>query len=60
MFEADPKSLAMPFCSERCKLADLNRWMSEEIGLPYGSSEPEDEDQEPPPPPAAPREWRFD
>jgi len=24
-----------PFCSERCKLVDLGRWMEEEIGLPH-------------------------
>lgn len=24
-----------PFCSERCKLVDLNRWMHEEISLPH-------------------------
>ncbi|KLU02782.1 hypothetical protein RISK_005078 [Rhodopirellula islandica] len=26
---------AMPFCSERCQLIDLGRWMNEEIGLPH-------------------------
>lgn len=24
-----------PFCSERCQLVDLGRWLDEEIGLPY-------------------------
>ncbi|MDE0863999.1 MAG: DNA gyrase inhibitor YacG [Rubripirellula sp.] len=24
-----------PFCSERCKLIDLGRWMDEEVGLPH-------------------------
>ena len=24
-----------PFCSERCKLVDLRRWLDEEIGLPH-------------------------
>ncbi|MEM8667141.1 MAG: DNA gyrase inhibitor YacG [Planctomycetota bacterium] len=24
-----------PFCSERCKMIDLNRWFGEEIGLPH-------------------------
>jgi endogenous inhibitor of DNA gyrase (YacG/DUF329 family) len=28
-----------PFCSERCKLADLDRWLSEEYRVP---------DEEPP------------
>lgn len=57
-FVPDLKSPEMPFCSVRCKMADLNRWFSEDIGLPIHSSEPEDEGEEPPPPPA--REWKFD
>jgi endogenous inhibitor of DNA gyrase (YacG/DUF329 family) len=24
-----------PFCSERCKLIDLGRWLDEEIGIPH-------------------------
>ncbi|MEL6898038.1 MAG: DNA gyrase inhibitor YacG [Planctomycetota bacterium] len=24
-----------PFCSERCQLIDLGRWLDEEIGLPF-------------------------
>lgn len=32
-------SLAMPFCSPRCRQIDLGRWLGEEYGLPY---EPED------------------
>ena len=24
-----------PFCSERCQMIDLGRWLDEEIGLPY-------------------------
>lgn len=26
---------APPFCSERCKLIDLGRWLDEDIGLPH-------------------------
>ncbi len=26
-----------PFCSERCQMVDLGRWLDEEIGLPYES-----------------------
>ncbi|XZE45997.1 DNA gyrase inhibitor YacG [Pirellulaceae bacterium SH467] len=59
-FVPDPQSMVMPFCSERCKLADLHRWMSEDIGIPHGSSEPEDQEEEAPSPPSSPREWRFD
>jgi endogenous inhibitor of DNA gyrase (YacG/DUF329 family) len=32
---------AMPFCSERCRLIDLGRWMNEEIGIPIS---PEDQE----------------
>ncbi|MBE6428011.1 MAG: DNA gyrase inhibitor YacG [Planctomycetaceae bacterium] len=28
------KSEAMPFCSRRCRLADLNGWFSEEFSIP--------------------------
>ena len=24
-----------PFCSERCKMIDLGRWLDEEIGMPH-------------------------
>jgi hypothetical protein len=36
-------SPAMPFCSERCRGVDLNRWLREDIALPYG--EVSDDDQ---------------
>ncbi len=58
-FQADLTSPFMPFCSKRCKMADLNRWFNEEVGLPINSSEPEDDDEEPPPPPQV-REWKFE
>jgi endogenous inhibitor of DNA gyrase (YacG/DUF329 family) len=57
-FEADIRGEFMPFCSMRCKFADLHRWMSESIGLPIGSSEAEDDEE--PDPPASNREWKFD
>ncbi len=32
----DPEaSRALPFCRDRCRSIDLNRWLSEEIALPY-------------------------
>jgi endogenous inhibitor of DNA gyrase (YacG/DUF329 family) len=34
---------AMPFCSERCRLLDLGRWLDEQQGLPV---EPEDCEEE--------------
>jgi uncharacterized protein len=41
---------AMPFCSDRCRRIDLNRWLSEEIALPSedspeGDARPGDKDQ---------------
>jgi endogenous inhibitor of DNA gyrase (YacG/DUF329 family) len=57
-FAVDLSNVNMPFCSERCKLADLHRWMSEEIGLPTGSSELEDGEE--PEPETSRREWKFD
>jgi len=41
----DPdKTSAMPFCSERCRLRDLQGWLDEDYGLPYeGEDEPENE-----------------
>lgn len=29
------RSPAPPFCSERCQLIDLGRWLDESIGLPF-------------------------
>jgi endogenous inhibitor of DNA gyrase (YacG/DUF329 family) len=26
---------ALPFCGERCRQIDLNRWLEEEHGLPH-------------------------
>ena len=53
-FDSD-KSPALPFCSRRCKLVDLNRWFGEEYGMPdvseeepdvpfFGEEPPEDEE----------------
>jgi endogenous inhibitor of DNA gyrase (YacG/DUF329 family) len=60
MFEPDMTASWMPFCSLRCKMADLNRWFDEDIGLPvHASTDDEQDDGEPPPPPTR-REWSFD
>ena len=41
----DPEqSPAMPFCSRRCRLLDLGRWLDEK----YGMARDPDEDQPPP------------
>ncbi|NLS93495.1 MAG: DNA gyrase inhibitor YacG [Planctomycetaceae bacterium] len=29
------QSRTMPFCSQRCKDIDRNRWLNEEYGLPW-------------------------
>ena len=36
------KTKAMPFCSERCRLIDLGRWLKEEHSMPVEKRE-EDE-----------------
>ncbi|MEI8212352.1 MAG: DNA gyrase inhibitor YacG [Planctomycetota bacterium] len=56
-FVPDLTSAAMPFCSVRCKMADLNRWFEEDVGLPVHTSDEEQEEESPPPPV---REWKFD
>ena len=34
--EFDPQtSKSLPFCSPRCRSIDLNRWLREEISMPY-------------------------
>jgi uncharacterized protein len=44
----DPQqSTTLPFCSVRCRLADLNRWLNEGYSLPYERPE---EDEMPPDP----------
>jgi uncharacterized protein len=39
------KTPSMPFCSERCRLIDLKRWLGEEYSVPDRLSDP-DEDEE--------------
>ncbi len=46
-----PGEGAWPFCSDRCKLVDLGRWMGEEYRIPGspagdGAARPGDEDEE--------------
>jgi len=41
----DPsQSRSMPFCSERCRLIDLKRWLGEEYTVPSRPADPEEED----------------
>lgn len=53
--EFDPAAaVAKPFCSERCRLVDLGRWLGEDYGLP---AEPEvDPDDESAPTPRVPED----
>lgn len=34
----------MPFCSRRCQMIDLGRWLNEEISLPCEVNPPDDDD----------------
>ncbi len=46
-FDSD-LSPAMPFCSERCRLLDLGRWLGEQYGVPCEPAEmPEESGDEP-------------
>jgi endogenous inhibitor of DNA gyrase (YacG/DUF329 family) len=36
------ESPAMPFCSERCRLIDLGRWLDEDYGMPVEPEEGEE------------------
>jgi hypothetical protein len=42
-----PASEAFPFCSSRCRLVDLGRWLGEEYRIPVAEA-----DEESPSPPA--------
>lgn len=37
----------MPFCSERCRLVDLGRWLGETYRVPVESDDPDEEPEEP-------------
>ena len=37
---------AFPFCSERCRMADLGRWLNEEYRIPAEESGERDEDKD--------------
>ncbi len=39
----------MPFCSERCRLLDLGRWLGERYGVPCEPEEAADEPGDEPP-----------
>lgn len=33
-FDESEPAAALPFCSQRCKLVDLGRWLGESYGVP--------------------------
>jgi len=37
---------SMPFCSKRCQLIDLGRWLGEQPSVPWVGSQDEDSDSE--------------
>jgi endogenous inhibitor of DNA gyrase (YacG/DUF329 family) len=41
------QSRALPFCSDRCRRIDLNRWLNEEISLPYREPDEDGSPDEP-------------
>jgi endogenous inhibitor of DNA gyrase (YacG/DUF329 family) len=43
-FDADPAAPGFPFCSKKCKLIDLGRWLDEDYGIP--AEEPDDVEAE--------------
>lgn len=44
--ERDRKGSTYPFCSDRCKLIDLGRWLGGKYQVPV--EEPDESDEEPP------------
>jgi uncharacterized protein len=46
VFDPD-QSPAMPFCSERCRLVDLGRWLEEGYGMPIESEDSEERAESP-------------
>lgn len=43
-----PENRYRPFCSERCKMADLGAWATEEYRVPVAEEKRPDEDDAPP------------
>jgi endogenous inhibitor of DNA gyrase (YacG/DUF329 family) len=40
----NPTELSRPFCSERCRDVDLNRWLSDSYRIPAAKDDDEDAD----------------
>ena len=43
-----PENPWAPFCSERCKLVDLGKWLGEEYRVPTGPAQEGDEQERTP------------
>ncbi len=41
---------SFPFCSDRCRLVDLAKWLGEEYRIPGRRAGDDTEDERPPPP----------
>jgi endogenous inhibitor of DNA gyrase (YacG/DUF329 family) len=41
-----PANRAFPFCSDRCRLVDLGKWLGEAYRVPVGGGRGEDEDED--------------
>jgi endogenous inhibitor of DNA gyrase (YacG/DUF329 family) len=35
-------TVAMPFCSERCRIIDMGKWLDEEVGIPLDEEDKAD------------------
>jgi endogenous inhibitor of DNA gyrase (YacG/DUF329 family) len=51
--EASPRYF--PFCSDRCKLIDLGRWLGGKYQVPVEITPDDDDEPTAPPPPPPPR-----
>ncbi|MHB8416569.1 MAG: DNA gyrase inhibitor YacG [Myxococcales bacterium] len=57
--EAAPRRVnpSFPFCSERCKLIDLGKWLGGDYAI---AAKPEESDEGEPAPPASPPDFQED
>jgi endogenous inhibitor of DNA gyrase (YacG/DUF329 family) len=40
------KTPTVPFCSHRCRMVDMGRWLGESYGVPF-TRRPDDEEEDP-------------
>jgi uncharacterized protein len=46
LVEYSPSNRSLPFCSQRCRLVDLGRWLNEEHTLPFDPDSDEQQESE--------------